>query len=43
MVNQSLKRKDTKGHRSINLSELSRELLEPLEGCEWKVVSEWGC
>lgn len=35
MVNQSLKRKDMKGHASINLSKQSKELVRPSEGCEW--------
>lgn len=34
MVNQSLGRKDMKGHTSINLSRPIEELVGPLEGCE---------
>lgn len=40
MLNQSLRRKDMKGHTSINLSKLIKELVGPLEGCEWR-VSGW--
>lgn len=31
-----------KGHVSINLSKPSKELVGPLEGCEWR-VSGWSC
>lgn len=31
-----------KGHIHINLSKLSKELVGPLEGCEWR-VSVWSC